>query len=340
MSELIDSPLVPKSRRVDIRIRPFPFLLDEDVKLTSCSTAEIIDLNNIPLVVGTSFIKWHLPASTAAEHRGQTDKVPIQDHRATWVYEKALSVRLTIDRNEMLQECEICFDIFQEFTDGRRPEKLGIAKLNLSEYVDRSDDDEGITQRYLIQESKVNCTLKVGIIMHQIDGDTNFITPPLKTAATFGGIAGLIASERIELDEPGRLAPMSHRSREIGDLQDMYRSNLLASWACMPGQLTPVEVVEDIFAGGDGFGSAIQPKQSDDYEDSGSHSDADFRRTSLLTPPSRKPARALFGSNLRDDHKRNDFSSTSPPRPGRRREMDELELREDLRSWTISTILP
>ncbi len=79
----------------------------------------------------------------------------------------------------MLQESEIHFEILQEYSSGSRGDRihLGNIKLNLAEYVDRSDEDEdeGVTRRYLMQESKINSTLKIGILMKQIEGDRNFI---------------------------------------------------------------------------------------------------------------------------------------------------------------------
>jgi len=56
--------VTPKSRRIRFNL-----------------SLTIHDLNNVPLVSGTSFIKWHLPSSTAAEHRGRTPKCAIKDHR-------------------------------------------------------------------------------------------------------------------------------------------------------------------------------------------------------------------------------------------------------------------
>lgn len=77
----------------------------------------------------------------------------------------------------MLQECDVSFEIIQEFSSGGRGDRmtLGHIKLNLAEYVDRSDGDQGIVRRYLMQDSKINSTLKVGILMRQIDGDKNFM---------------------------------------------------------------------------------------------------------------------------------------------------------------------
>lgn len=125
---------------------------------------QIIDLNNVPLVSGTSYVKWHLPSSTSAEHRGHTTKAIIRDHKVGWDYVKNLPVRLTVDRNGMLQESEIHFEVLQEYSSGARADRivLGNVRLNLSEYVGGSDDgEESVTRRYLMQESKINSTVKV-----------------------------------------------------------------------------------------------------------------------------------------------------------------------------------
>jgi hypothetical protein len=109
-------------------------------------------------------VKWHLPSSTSAEHRGHTAKAVIRDHKVAWEYVKTLPVRLTVDRNGMLQESEIHFEVLQEYSPGTRAERivLGHVKLNLSEFVGGSDDGEdSVTRRYLMQESKINSTLKV-----------------------------------------------------------------------------------------------------------------------------------------------------------------------------------
>ena len=127
---------------------------------------QIIDLNNVPLVSGTSYVKWHLPSSTSAEHRGRTSKAVIREHKVSWDYEKILPVRLIVDRNGMLQETEIHFEIMQEYSSGARGERiiLGNIKLNLAEYVDASEVvEDGICRRYLMQESRINSTLKVSL---------------------------------------------------------------------------------------------------------------------------------------------------------------------------------
>ncbi|KZZ87221.1 Oestrogen-responsive protein Fam102A/B [Ascosphaera apis ARSEF 7405] len=382
-------------------------------------TLRILDLNNIPLVVGTAHVKWHLPSSNAAEHRGRTDKAPISpsSHMASWAYVKCLPVRMTVDKSGMLSSCEVHFEVVQEFTtpentsngnvaniggggggrDEREKERermkdkkdifvekdskdkkekdiadvnsddgnqsqsnsnnsnsgsgsgsgsnagshdsrsllnaptaqshginnhnnnnngetaslsstvntgrrrssifsdrarsrsrerssshkdkekerenggagglahaltsksdkslLGRVKLNLAEYVNEGREDEGVVRRYLMQDSKINSTLRIGISMR----------PPLKSSSVFGAITGVIA-EQNEPDEASRilsstspkplsasLSASATSARETGDLQDMYRRTLAASYVCRQDELPPDELIEDIFSGGDGF---------------------------------------------------------------------------------------
>lgn len=125
----------------------------------------------MPLVSGTSFIKWHLPHSSAAEHRGRTEKRAIKDHKVTYDYEKHVPVRLTVDKNGMLQDTHIHFEVIQEYSSGGRGERiiLGNIKLNLAEYVEagQADSEDGVTRRHLMQDSKINSTLKVARLCHK-----------------------------------------------------------------------------------------------------------------------------------------------------------------------------
>lgn len=161
-------------------------------------TLRIIDLNNVPLVSGSAYVKWHLPTSAAAEHRGRTTKAPIREHKVLWDYQVSPTVRMVIDKASNLCGLEVHFEVMQEYhASGARADRigLGVVKLNLAEYVEGvADDDAGegpepgaqggswelgrggmITRRYLMQESKINSTIKIGIGMRQVDGDRNYV---------------------------------------------------------------------------------------------------------------------------------------------------------------------
>lgn len=115
-----------------------------------------------------------MAASTAAEHNGRTSKCQIRDHKVSYEYSKTIPVRLTVDRNGALQESMIVFEVLQEYAGASaRGERisLGTVRLNLAEYVDvegvsesaQVDGEEGICRRYLMRDSKINSTLKVGL---------------------------------------------------------------------------------------------------------------------------------------------------------------------------------
>lgn len=184
---------------------------DDPARGRDADSCQIIDLNNVPLVSGNSFVKWHLPHSTAAEHRGRTEKRPIKDHKVFYDYDAKLTVRLTVDKGGMLQESFVEFEVIQEYSGGGRGERitLGNVRLNLAEYVEQSEmagaegDEPGVTRRYLMQNSKINSTLKISIYMRQIEGDKNYVAPPLKTAQVFSGIAGIVSGEQADSEEAG-----------------------------------------------------------------------------------------------------------------------------------------
>ncbi|KAI0475879.1 hypothetical protein GGR56DRAFT_693007 [Xylariaceae sp. FL0804] len=292
----------------------------------------IYDLNNVPLVAGTSVVKWHLPSSIHGEHRGRTAKCSIDkiNHRVAYNYSKIVPIRISIDRANNLTECLIKFEVHQEFptTLGARDEKitLGTVELNLSEYVEESENiprrspgarpsgsaeharghrrmssarsaggagysdnspsasaqleendvvdeeaEEGIVRRHLMQDSKINSTLRLGILMVQVDGERNYVAPPLRTAPMFGGIAGsIMVGEPVNTtpntnnnnssnnnnngsSEADSALPSLTKSRDVSEVQDMYRRALAASWACQPGELPADECIEDIFSGGNGW---------------------------------------------------------------------------------------
>ncbi|KAH7382224.1 N-terminal C2 in EEIG1 and EHBP1 proteins-domain-containing protein [Pyrenochaeta sp. MPI-SDFR-AT-0127] len=324
----------------------------------------IIDLNNVPLVSGTSFIKWHLSHSTAAEHRGRTESCPVRDHKVVYNYDISLPVRLTVDKNGMLQESCAEFEVIQEYGGGSgRGERitLGHVKLNLAEYVEQSEmaaaqgEDPGVTRRYLMQDSKINSTLKLGIYMRQTEGDKNFIAPALKTAQVFSGIAGIMAGEQAELEDSGTAPSLSSKSRETGELQDMYRRTLAAYWSAQPGELKADECIEDIFAGGNGWGDREKPYSQQQQrnigtrflagDSSGSVSESESRHMRGNSSTHRKSHETLRpgdmnskSPNVRGRGSLEQQASQLAAEAARKRhrphhEVDEFDLREDLCSW-------
>jgi len=220
-----------------------------------------------------------------------------------------------------------------------------------------------------MQESKINSTLRIGILMRQTEGDKDFIAPALKTAMVFGGIAGIMSTEPGDPDDGGHMPSITSKTRELSELQDMYRRTLAASWACQTGELAPDKLVEDIFAGGDGGAMNPPPRptssRGDGADDSASISDStDSRQT--MQPQNLSPITAQRSimerkhSHQRSQNKSLDNTSvnsgmsnvsgrgsieqqvTHGKAEKKRRsykpaqEVTEFDVHDDLRSWVIS----
>ena len=192
----------------------------------------------------------------------------------------------------------------------------------------------------------------------------NIGSPPLKSAAVFGGIAGIMTAEQGDPDDLGHMPSMSKKTRELGKLQDMYRRTLAASWAAQAGELPADKCIEDIFAGGDGWGGQTQNSQtppSRPSDDSNEDRDSDTdRRTvrrldnrassygSLLgTKPRRSQnsgndhsvqgAQGVSGRASIEQQVHSNAGNSKPWNVKRSNEINEFSAREDLRSWHIST---
>ena len=189
--------------------------------------------------------------------------------------------------------------------------------------------------------------------------------PSLKSSPVFGGIAGIITSEQVEPDDVGRAASVSSKAtRDVGEIQDLYRRTLTASWTSHMGDLPADECIEDIFSGGDGWGKHKNPDDHvflgpGDGEDDGDSDDGTLRPPSTGAA-SRKPMQSKRRGHARQkSHGRSDVrspqigsadgmtssdqnqtqSSSSDDhrqRPHKRtNEYSELELQDDFRSWQI-----
>lgn len=136
-------------------------------------TLAIHDLTNVPLVSGLVHVRWHLRDSLRSETRGRTGRALIRDHRVTWDYEVEWSVRLAVDRGRKLGSATLELQVFQETQGGRERHSLGSLTADLAEHA----GNRGLrdTRRYLLQDAKVNATLRVSLTLAQLSGDTNFV---------------------------------------------------------------------------------------------------------------------------------------------------------------------
>ena len=203
--------------------------------------------------------------------------------------------------------------------------------------------------------------------MHVLQLSSSFVDkhrPQLRIAPIFGGIAGIINTADKGEAEDGHIPAMSSKiTRDIGEMQDMYRRTLTASYVSQIHELPADECIEDIFSGGDGWGNNSGHDLFKDPNGSGNEEESDGEH---LAPPSHhRRGHSRHGSkgvqpkqkvNHRSGHKRDipgtgsggrshhDQPATSSSSDDhkyrhqkRMNEVSELDVREDLRSWAIST---
>lgn len=210
-----------------------------------------------------------------------------------------------------------------------------------------------------MQDSKINSTLKIGIKMVHLEGMRDYYAPALRTAPVFGGIAGIISSSdpaattaqhseaaaRGAEDDGADAAAMpnfsSTTSREIGEMQDMYRRTLSAYWSSQPGELKADECIEDIFAGGDGWGKSGRPVTN---AGSANQHNSSHPGSGSSTPniPDEHSSRGDSGvgsgtaGTMLHHHNFSRHRNKQRQRPGGTHgELDEMDVREDLKGWRI-----
>lgn len=189
----------------------------------------------------------------------------------------------------------------------------------------------------------------------------------MRTAPVFEGIAGIVTGDQGESDDIGHMPSISTKTREISKLQDMYRQTLAASWAAQVGELPADKCIEEIFAGGDGWGgrgpgSNITDANESMHDSYGNDSDGDrktirghhrrsspryqpslhahssYHHTSSRDDPQSKPQRVVSGrASIEQQVQSSNAGSITPDYVQiRSHEVDEFVAREDLRSWGIS----
>lgn len=221
-----------------------------------------------------------------------------------------------------------------------------------------------------MQDSKINSTIKICILMRQTEGDRNYSAPPLRVAPVFSGIAGIVSGDQVDAEDPLHIPAVNSKAKETGDeLRELYRKTVAADWTCLPGEISADKCIEDIFAGGDGWGAKGKGYEGPGHksnvlssEDVSLLSDSEARqyhsgKKSIWSAglfrsrqDMKRQSREHLGKRLQDDmhgtrgvRGRGSFEQQTrqmgvePDRGNIKltREMEDLEVREDLRSWRV-----
>ncbi|KAJ1642278.1 hypothetical protein LPJ64_005863 [Coemansia asiatica] len=173
----------------------------------------IEDLNNVPPLSGVFYAKWK-----CQDHSGTSPRVPVVNQEVRWSHAVKKTIDIPISKDGVLTPCElkvaikqvrVCADPGRLDYAGARQGRLGLAgarhrevyshvrtkvgslTVNLSEYARLS----GSSRRYFLQECKLNCTLKLSILVSQQSGPESFDVPALDRSMVLTDLNDMITNE-------------------------------------------------------------------------------------------------------------------------------------------------
>ena len=154
----------------------------------------IESLTDIPLVHGRFFVRWKI-RNALNDQRGATQTIPILDHTVTWNNTFSVKVWLVTDKETSLIPCELSLNVKKETHGGKKSESIGKVKVDLADFAGGTKFS---TRMYLLQQSKVNSSLRISIDMKQLNGDPLLLSSnasgSLGASGTDGSSSGNIKS--------------------------------------------------------------------------------------------------------------------------------------------------
>ncbi|KAG2201049.1 hypothetical protein INT46_004375 [Mucor plumbeus] len=223
-------------------LTPFTHLfISKNRKINFELSLIIRDLVNVPLVSGYYYVNWKL--KNASHATGTTERIHIKDHQITWNHPINTIIQLVINKQQVLNDCELKLDIYQ-----KGGKEIGTLSINLSEYA-----GSGITtERYLLQNCKFNSTIKLSLRMNIKPDSTpnqptsypHFQTPPISKRQIFKDIPTVI-QERKERNKKVDLPPPILTIRKSQSVMSLPRFCKLQTPCEEP---SPIDVVERLFA--------------------------------------------------------------------------------------------
>lgn len=173
----------------------------------------------------------------------------------------------------------------------------------------------------------------------------------------------MVSAEQGDPVDLGRMPSINSQSREVADMQDMYRRTLAASWNSRSDDLPADKLIEELFSGSiswshdthDARTGKAADHDSSTRDEAGTRSNASNR----LSPSFERRPRSSGSNQLRHEGRMPEYHSTIGrtrkagsieqnlysaakanawrSRSNSDNELSEFDVREDLKSWEISS---
>ncbi|KNE56758.1 hypothetical protein AMAG_02535 [Allomyces macrogynus ATCC 38327] len=114
-------------------------------------------------------------SSTSTTPTTSSPRTQLRDHSVRWDWTCAFDVHMVKDDDGMLEPMPMTVVVKQYKAEENATERVGVVKLDLAPFAGA----RSTTRRFLLQESKINSTVKVTIAMNLIKGVPMFKVPDL-----------------------------------------------------------------------------------------------------------------------------------------------------------------
>ena len=186
----------------------------------------IESLTDVPLVHGLLYCKYRL-RNALNEQKGATAAVNVKDHAVHWNSVFTLKITMVLDKDNSLMPCMLHLNVKKDMVGGKKSESIGCVDVDLAEYA----QSKFSTRQYLLQQSKMNSTLKITVQMTQIQGDNVVvISDPVQPSLTHVAPTAMAMHPSIQqLLQRDDLMPSS-----VSSTGGFQMSSLLSSAATAP----------------------------------------------------------------------------------------------------------
>lgn len=211
---------------------------------------EVTRVIRMPQNSGTVQVKWRVSNSTRPETRGHTDFVEIANNQATFQKQSKFSYRMGVGSDtKMLRGGNLVIDVTWALP-GMSKVSVGTANLNLAQFANRKDESISV----LLDGSRSNCLVTVKLFLEQKKGPQGYKVPENTAKVVNNDISAVMETNK------------KKKSRFFNpDTVEEIRKEYLLHWTATPYHINPINALQEVMAGRDGFAGKANPIVADTY---------------------------------------------------------------------------
>ncbi|PRT56567.1 hypothetical protein B9G98_04187 [Wickerhamiella sorbophila] len=211
---------------------------------------EVTRVVRMPQNSGNVQVKWRVSNASRPETRGHTDFVDIANNQATFNKQSTFSYRMCMgSETKQLKSGNLVIEVIWALP-GMSKVTVGSANLNLAQFVNRKDESISV----LLDGSRSNCLVTVKLYLDQKKGPTNYKVPDNTAKIVTSDISTV-------MDVNKKKKSKFFNPESVEEIKKEY----LLHWTATPYHINPINALQEVVAGRDGFAGKAKPVVADPY---------------------------------------------------------------------------